>query len=211
MSAKLFSLKPALALAALMCTPISRAEVYVSAQHGETLVFSNYAADASYRLFIADEVLPVVPGRTDSAIASAANGRRLALEPLIVRVAERHSVDSALVRAIIEVESNFNPHAMSLKGAVGPMQLMFHTAQRYGVTDRRDPSKNLEAGVAYLKDLLTRYGGNIPLALAAYNAGEGAVQRHRNGIPRYRETMLYVPQVLAAHARYREEAMRLNR
>jgi soluble lytic murein transglycosylase-like protein len=208
MNSRIFLLKAALALAALVFAPVSHADIYVSDQRGETPVFSNYAADGSYRLFIADEKHRVRQGDPDIAIVSAMNDRRLALEPLIVRVAERHAVDSALVRAIIEVESNFNPHAMSLKGALGYMQLMSHTAQRYGVVDRRDPLKNLDAGVAHLKNLLNRYGGNIPLALAAYNAGEGAVQRYRNGIPRYRETMLYVPQVLAAHARYREEAMR---
>jgi hypothetical protein len=83
------------------------------------------------------------------------------------------------------------------------MQLMPETAQRYGVRDRRDVADNIAGGVSYLRDLLSRFGGNVALALAAYNAGEGAVERHHGSMPRYRETMLYVPRVLEAYARYR--------
>jgi soluble lytic murein transglycosylase-like protein len=82
------------------------------------------------------------------------------------------------------------------------MQLMPGTAQRFGVLDRSDAARNIDAGTAYLKALLTRFGGNVSLALAAYNAGEGMVIRHQRKIPAFRETMLYVPQVLAAYARY---------
>jgi soluble lytic murein transglycosylase-like protein len=112
-------------------------------------------------------------------------------------------VDPALVRAVIEIESQFRDHAVSRSGAVGAMQLMPDTARRYRVADRRDARQNIEGGVAYLKDLLARFEGNVALALAAYNAGEHAVDRQGRVIPRYRETMLYVPQVLDAYLRYR--------
>ena len=125
------------------------------------------------------------------------------MDPLIERVAGRHAVDPALVRAVIEVESRFDAGAVSPKGAVGAMQLMPETARRYQVADRRNVSQNIEGGVAYLKDLLARFNGNVTLALAAYNAGEHAVDRHGRVIPRFRETMLYVPQVLEAYLRYR--------
>ena len=87
------------------------------------------------------------------------------------------------------------------------MQLMPGTARRFGVLDRRDAESNIDAGTAYLKELLSRFGGSVSLALAAYNAGEAAVARHSNRIPQFRETMLYIPQVLAAYARYRQETV----
>lgn len=123
--------------------------------------------------------------------------QRSMLEPLITRFSEKHGVDPALVRAMIEVESGFRPGAQSPKGAVGPMQLMPATAARYGARNRFDPAQNIEAGIRYLKDLLDLHGGNVALALAAYNAGEATVARHGQRIPPYRETLLYVPAVLS--------------
>ena len=185
----------------------ARADVYVSYQDEHAPRYASHPLDASYRLLIRDpEPAPAAQPRLPAMPADpAVVRRRLALDPLIERIATRHSVDAALVRAVVEVESRFNTNALSPKGAGGPMQLMPRTARQYGVADRFNPSHNVEAGVAHLKSLLTRFGGNVAVALAAYNAGEGAVARHRNGIPPYRETMLYVPQVLAAYARYRDE------
>jgi hypothetical protein len=115
-------------------------------------------------------------------------------EKLVREAAERHNVDPALVRAVIETESNWNPAATSRKGAVGLMQLIPTTAQRFGVNDAYNPQQNVDAGVRYLKTLLERYNGNLDLALAAYNAGEGAVDR-AHGVPSYRETKNYVQKV----------------
>ena len=109
----------------------------------------------------------------------------------IQETARRHGVDAQLVRSVILVESNFNPAAVSRKGARGLMQLMPGTAQRYGVKNVHDAVENIRGGVAYLSDLLTAYRGDLTLALAAYNAGEGAVQRHA-GVPPYPETQEYV-------------------
>jgi soluble lytic murein transglycosylase-like protein len=121
-------------------------------------------------------------------------------EKLVREAAERHSVDPALIRAVIETESNWNAGAISRKGAVGLMQLIPTTAQRFGVNDLYSPQQNVDAGVRYLKTLLERYNGNLELALAAYNAGEGAVDR-AHGVPRYRETLNYVQRVQSAYFR----------
>jgi soluble lytic murein transglycosylase-like protein len=122
------------------------------------------------------------------------------VEKLIHEAAERHKMDPALVRAVIETESNWNPKAFSHKGAGGLMQLIPTTAQRYGAYDVFDPQQNIDAGVKYLRTLLERYNGNLDLALAAYNAGEGAVDR-AHGVPGFRETRDYVQKVQNAYFR----------
>jgi len=122
------------------------------------------------------------------------------VEKLVREAADRHSMDPALVRAVIETESNWNPRAYSHKGAGGLMQLIPTTAQRYGAYDLFDPQQNINAGVKHLKWLLERYNGNLDLALAAYNAGEGAVDRV-HGVPAYRETRNYVQRVQNAYFR----------
>ena len=121
-------------------------------------------------------------------------------EKLVREAAERHRVDPALVRAVIETESNWNPRAYSRKGAGGLMQLIPTTAQRYGAYDLFNPQQNIDAGVRHLKMLLQRYNGNLDMALAAYNAGEGAVDKAQ-GIPPFRETRDYVQKVQNAYFR----------
>lgn len=112
---------------------------------------------------------------------------------------KRYEVDPALVEAIIVVESGFNPQAVSNKGASGLMQLMLPTAQQYRVIDRFDPQENIRGGVQHLSQLLTQFEGDLPLVLAAYNAGIGAVEKH-NGVPPFPETQRYIEKVLARHA-----------
>jgi hypothetical protein len=115
---------------------------------------------------------------------------------IITTVAEMHGVDPLLVRALIQVESGDRPSARSHKGAMGLMQLMPSTARLYKVRNPYDPKANIAAGVKHLKSLLDRMGGTVELALAAYNAGEGAVKKF-NGIPPYRETRDYVSRILS--------------
>lgn len=112
-------------------------------------------------------------------------------------------VDPALIRAVISVESGYNPFARSHAGAVGLMQLMPGTAQRYGVTNSLDPAQNIRGGARYLRDLQAMFGNDLRLVLAAYNAGEEAVIRYGRRIPPFRETVEYVPKVLSHYAQDR--------
>jgi hypothetical protein len=115
---------------------------------------------------------------------------------VIAAAADRHGLDRALLAAMVQVESCFQPRAVSPKGARGLLQLMPATARRFGVTDPFDPLQNLDGGAQYLSWLLARFAGRTDLALAAYNAGEGAVDRHGGQIPPYHETLHYVNGVL---------------
>jgi len=117
-------------------------------------------------------------------------------EDLISRASERYRVDSALVKAVIRAESNFNHRAVSPVGARGLMQLMPATAATLQVKDSFHPETNIDGGVRYLRYLMNLFNGNLPLVLAAYNAGENAVIRHNNRIPPYPETQTYVKRVL---------------
>lgn len=120
----------------------------------------------------------------------------------IAAASRQYGVEEAIVRAIIHAESSFNPMALSHAGAQGLMQLMPPTARRFGVSDSYDPSQNIRGGVQYLAWLLKRFNGNLTLAAAGYNAGEGAVDRH-GGVPPYRETQRYVERVAVLADRYR--------
>lgn len=127
------------------------------------------------------------------------------LARLIHDAARRTRVDPALIEAVALVESGFNERARSPKGALGLMQLMPATATRFGVTDPFDPRQNLLGGARYLRELIDRFEA-LPLALAAYNAGEGAIGRYNNSIPPYAETVKYVPAVLGQYRRLRAPA-----
>jgi soluble lytic murein transglycosylase-like protein len=157
--------------------------------------------------------------RPETAAASPAQSRLMhyltqspryrAVQHLLKEAAQTHRLEPELLQALIAAESGFDTQAVSPKGAVGLMQLMAPTAARYGVkSDRRssiaqkltDPAVNLRAGTRYLRDLMTMFPGRLDLALAAYNAGEGAVQRAGNKIPNYPETQNYVKTVMQLYA-----------
>jgi len=125
---------------------------------------------------------------------------RAELHALADRHAETHAINPALVRAVIQAESAWNTRAVSPKGALGLMQLMPETATELGVVDPFDPGQNIKAGVQYLKRLLDRYEGNPELALAAYNAGPGAVAKYGGKVPPYRETQAYVRKIVSVTA-----------
>lgn len=124
--------------------------------------------------------------------------RRSRFDPWIEQYARQYRVDPVLVRAVIQVESSFDPMTVSTKGARGLMQLMPATARRYRVTDVHDPAQNIRGGVHYLRDLLEMFREDLPRVLAAYNAGENAVLKY-GGIPPYEETMTYVKRAMTVY------------
>lgn len=174
-------------------------EVYVTDDSG-TPRFSTQPYDGSYLRYLHNPTLP--PQQKKKSTRSAMAERRATIAPQIQQVAKQYGMDPALISAVAEVESGFNTSAVSPKGAIGAMQLIPKTAADYGVTDPYNMQQNLNGGTRYLKDLLAAHNGNLPLALAAYNAGKTNVARHNQRIPPFNETMLYVPRVLAKMAEY---------
>jgi len=146
--------------------------------------------------------------QTSTEMSAAEQANRQKITDMIREVSARYHVDPALVRAVIQTESNWNASAVSRKGALGLMQLVPGTAQQLGVSNAFDPKQNLDGGVRYLHSLLERYNGDLDKALAAYNAGPGAVDR-AGGIPQYRETREYVQKVTDSY--YRPGSDRLPR
>ena len=180
-----------LAVLAALAWPVQAdAQIYVWRDAGGTLVLSDRRLDPGAVTY----AVPNAPRfrSTRPATPSAARER---FEPLVQEHAARHSLRPDLVRAVIQVESGFNPGATSPKGAMGLMQLMPGTARELGVRNPYDPADNIRGGTAYLRQLLDRYDGNEELALAAYNAGSGAVDRYGRQVPPYRETQDYVRKV----------------
>jgi soluble lytic murein transglycosylase-like protein len=150
----------------------------------------------------AEQFPPAIPVTADTlATGSYVKPPASATDPIdriVQEAAKRHKVDPALVKAVISTESGWNPQAISRKGAEGLMQLIPDTAERFGVGNALDPAQNVEGGTTYLKWLLDRYNGDLPKTLAAYNAGEHAVDLYR-GVPRYPETQQYVQKVTRAY------------
>ena len=185
-----------LAVLAALAWPIQAdAQIYVWRDAGGTLVLSDRRPDAEAVTY----AVPDAPRfrSTRPATPSAVHER---FEPLVQEHAARQRLRPDLVRAVIQVESGFNPGATSPKGAMGLMQLMPVTARELGVRNPYDPADNIRGGTAYLRQLLDRYDGNEELALAAYNAGSNAVDRYGRQVPPYRETQDYVRKVGSAEA-----------
>jgi soluble lytic murein transglycosylase-like protein len=155
--------------------------------------FTDVPDDNRYRLLVMSPQDMTQSGdRYDPSLLA----RATQYDAIIEKAASSNSVEANLLRAVIVVESGFNSRAVSKRGAVGLMQLMPATASRFGVSNLYDPRENVHAGARYLKFLMDRFGQDIRLALAAYNAGEEAVDRNGGQIPPFTETMAYVPKVL---------------
>ena len=191
-----------LVFGAALCAPKANAQIAsVMAPDGRRL-FVNLDPPVSAKLTATPKGPTNIYMNSENSITGFAHPAvsidRDGVEKLVLEAAERHRVDPALVRAVIQAESNWNPKAYSRKGAGGLMQLIPTTGKRYGANDLFDPQQNINAGVKYLRTLLERYNGNLDLALAAYNAGEGAVDR-AHGVPSFRETRSYVQKVQNAY------------
>jgi len=192
-----------LALCFLAGSPRARADIYSFTDEQGITHYTNMPDDSRYALLIK---APPEPHAEHSAVAAAVKGnwreRAAAYSGMIDRASRTAAVHPALVRAVIAVESAFDPRAVSRAGAQGLMQLLPSTARRYGVGNPFDPEQNVRGGATYLSYLLKRYNNNIELALAAYNAGEDAVDRYGKTIPPYRETREYVPAVLRLYKQF---------
>lgn len=201
-----------LALCLVAAAP-AHADLYGYVDDQGQVRLANEKLDERYQLFVKGEAraefrlsselkyLPAVAALEDHIIY-----KRIQKTPnvekfdLLVRdEARKQQLDPALVKAVIAVESAYDPQAVSPKGAVGLMQLIPGTAERYGVKKIADPKDNVNGGTRYLRDLLALFDGDLPLALAGYNAGEGAVQRYKNTIPPFPETEAYVKLVMQFH------------
>jgi soluble lytic murein transglycosylase len=190
---RLRALVAAAAALAAVAAP-ARAAIYSFTDEKGVVHFSNVPNDPRFRQ---------VPGSAPPpppAAAPGAGGGETSYAEEIERSCASHGVDSALVKAVIKAESNFNPAAVSRAGAQGLMQLMPETARRRNVENPFDPAANIDGGVRHLKEMLDTFG-DTRLALAAYNAGENAVRKYR-GVPPYAETRSYVETVLGHYGRF---------
>jgi soluble lytic murein transglycosylase-like protein len=139
-----------------------------------------------------------------STVSAPGKEKERVFHPLILKAADRYQVDSALIKAIIMAESNYNPNAVSKRGAKGLMQLMPKTAKALGVGDSFDPEHNINAGVRHFKNLLDQFDGDVKLALAAYNAGSRKVREYR-GVPPFGATRRYIKRVFKYHQYYKNQ------
>ena len=183
---------------------VARGDVYSYTDSNGIIYFTNVPTDSRYTVIIRESRRSST--QSSYAVPPARADNRSQYDTLVKKAAHEHNLDQALLRAVITVESGYDPRAVSSKGAVGLMQLMPETAQRYGVIDLYDPAENIHAGARYLRDLMRTFNNDITLVLAAYNAGEDTVIRYGNRIPPYRETRLYVPRVMDLYRRYRPDS-----
>ncbi len=189
-------------LALSLSPPSARADIYRYVDPRGTVHFTDRPTHPGYKLFMRSVPQQTTPtGLAEARAAMRArplNPRTSGVKefsPLVYEASQRWGVSPALIHAVITAESNYDPEALSRAGAMGLMQLMPGTAQRFGVADPWDPEQNVHGGARYLRELLDRFQ-SLKLALAAYNAGEGAVERHGNQIPPYEETQTYVQRVM---------------
>jgi soluble lytic murein transglycosylase-like protein len=173
---------------------------------------SALSADAASKTTSSTDAISKARGGAEPVAPAAWSSSRVpsAYQGIINQAAERYQLDPALIAGVIETESSFNARAVSPAGAKGLMQLMDQTARGLGVRNSLDPADNVLGGAKLLRQLLDRYHGNVSLALAAYNAGPGAVDRY-GGVPPYPETQRYVPRVLAAVERQRASTVSAGR
>ncbi len=179
---------------------LARADVYVYMDTDNVKHYTNLPEHNDFQLI--SQLVELVGDRSRSG-AAVVKGNAAIYAPQIELAAVEAGVEAALIHAVINVESGYNPKAISRSGAQGLMQLMPGTAKRYAVKDAFDPNQNILGGVRYLRDLLELFDNNVELSVAAYNAGENAVLKYGKKIPPYRETQAYVPKVMRLYSKYR--------
>ena len=190
---------------------IAKADIYMQQDTSEQIVLTNLLTDSErtnqrvgYELLIENDIRSLSKPEKNLAPNESALSRQQISEA-VASAAAQTAIEPALLHAVIRVESNYNAKALSPRGAQGLMQLMPGTARRFNVTNPYDPTQNVLAGAQYLRELHTLFNGNMPLILAAYNAGPKAVSKNHMRIPPFVETRLYVPKVLDVYRRIRAE------
>jgi soluble lytic murein transglycosylase len=168
------------------------ADIYLYIDRDGTLHFTNTPTTKQYKVYMRE-----THGRPKTSFNSTI------YDDVIHEAAKRHGLSSSLIKALIHVESYFNPKAVSRKGAIGLMQIMPDNLQSLNINDPFDPWQNIMGGASYLKSMLERFRGDLPLALAAYNAGPTAVERYQD-IPPYPETVAYVKKVMRFFRHYKK-------
>ncbi|MCF8158879.1 MAG: lytic transglycosylase domain-containing protein [Burkholderiaceae bacterium] len=204
------------ALTPFLAPSIAQADIYMQQDTSEQIVLTNLLIDSErtnqrvgYELLIENDIRS--PSKSENTLAMNNHSNeshglsRQQVSEAVASASAQTSIDPALIHAVIRVESNYNTRAVSRRGAQGLMQLMPSTARRFNVTNPYDPAQNVLAGAQYLRELHTLFNGNMPLILAAYNAGPKAVSKNHMRIPPFMETRLYVPKVLDAYRRIRAE------
>jgi len=177
--------------------PATASQVFATLDRNGQLQVSDAPLVGAKAFFPHQTYVPASAARAQSQVSPPKAASRWS--PLIDQVAAEHGMDARLLHAIVTVESAYDPRARSHAGALGLMQVIPATGKRFGANDLLDPLQNLRAGTAYLAWLKRRFGGDLTLMLAAYNAGEGAVQRHGNRVPPFNETRQYVRKVTALY------------
>jgi soluble lytic murein transglycosylase-like protein len=180
----------------------ARPQIYTYVDADGMRHYTDVPDNNRYRLLVLSPQDRTASGDRYDAMLLAKAGR---YDSIIEKAADSASVEPNLLRAVIVVESGFNSRAVSKRGAMGLMQLMPATATRYGAANPFDPHENVHAGARYLKFLIDRFGQDLRLALAAYNAGENAVDRNGGQVPPFTETMAYVPRVLRIYQMLKEQ------
>jgi len=180
-----------------------KADIYVDLSKMDEINIANTVNEPNYTFKIEEPVLvnPVTKITTLNKVGSEDN-KNLPFNNEVIIAAKITGIEPALIHAVIAVESKHNPHAQSIKGAYGLMQLMPETSRRFNVLDKNNPKQNILAGAKYLRELLKLFNGDLKLSLAAYNAGPAAVQKFGGKIPPYKETVNYVPKVLKYYKQY---------
>lgn len=189
-------------VAIFCCSVASAKDLYIDASSAEEITITSNAIEGANAIVIEDTTPEEAIISAENAPISTMSQASLPYQNEVIAAAAETKLDPALINAVIAAESKHNRYARSHKGAYGLMQLMPATAVRFGYTKKDSTEQNVLAGSRYLRELLGQFNGNLELALAAYNAGPGAVIKYQNRIPPYKETKQYVPKVLKYYRRF---------